>query len=149
MDRKAIMKDIDFLPEWYKSGVRREVSYRTQYIALGGVFLVMTVWSLVATRSIAKARAAFDDKSAIHAQAQKISAQLAGTQNEVRSLQQRVESIEQIDSRIDVASVLAELSFLNNSMSYSLSATVGLVPLFFRKSTLEICLKSLRRIAKF
>jgi len=106
------MKDIDFLPEWYKSGVRREVSYRTQYIALGGVFVVMTVWSLVATRSIAKARAEFDGMSAMHTQAEKASAQRAGVENELRSVQKKVESIEQIDSRIDVAGVLAEMSFL-------------------------------------
>jgi hypothetical protein len=112
MDRKSIMKDIDFLPEWYKSGVRREVSYRTQYLALGGVFLVMTAWSLVATNSIAKVRAEFDDLSAMHSQAERVSAQLAGIGEKLRSLQKKVESTEQIDSRIDVACVLAEMSFL-------------------------------------
>ena len=106
------MKDIDFLPEWYKNGVRREVSYRTQYMVLGGVFLVMTVWSLITTNSIAKARAGFDDMSAMHTQAEKVSAVLAGIENKLRSLQKKVESTEQIDSRIDVASVLAEMSFL-------------------------------------
>ncbi len=106
------MKDIDFLPEWYKSGVRREVSYRTQYIALGGVFLVMTVWSLTTTHSIAKARAEFDDMSGLHTQAEEVSAELAGIENTLRSLQKKVKSTEQIDSKIDVASVLAEMSFL-------------------------------------
>ena len=106
------MKDIDFLPEWYKSGIRREVSYRTQYMALGGVFLVMTVWSLTTTHSISKARAEFADMSAMHTQAEKVSAELAGIENEWRSLQKKIESTEEIDSRIDVASVLAEMSFL-------------------------------------
>jgi hypothetical protein len=106
------MKDIDFLPEWYKNGVRREGSYRTQYMVLGGVFLVMTVWSLVATHSIAKARAKFDDMSAMHTQAEKVSAERAGIENKLRSLQKKVETTEQVDSRIDVASVLAEMSFL-------------------------------------
>jgi hypothetical protein len=112
MGRKTIMKDIDFLPEWYKNGVRREVSYRTQYMVLGGVFLVMTVWSLIATHSIAKARAKFDDMSAMHTQAEKVSAERAGIENKLRSLQKKVESTEQIDSRIDIAGVLAEMSFL-------------------------------------
>ena len=106
------MKDIDFLPEWYKNSVRREVSYRTQYMVLGGVFLVLTVWSLTTTHSIAKARAEFDDMSAMHTQAEKVSAELAGIENKLRSLQKKIESTEQIDSRIDVASVLAEMSFL-------------------------------------
>ncbi len=106
------MKDIDFLPEWYKSGIRREVSYRTQYIALGGVFLVMTVWSLTTTHSISKARAEFTDMSATHTQAERVSAELAGVEDKLRSLQKKFKSTEEIDSRIDVASVLAEMSFL-------------------------------------
>ncbi len=106
------MKDIDFLPEWYKSGIRREVSYRAQYMALGGVFLVMTVWSLTTTHSISKARAEFADMSAMHTQAERVSAEMVGIENTLRSLQKKVESTEQIDSKIDVASVLAEMSFL-------------------------------------
>lgn len=106
------MKDIDFLPEWYKSGKRREVSYRTQYMALGGVFLVMTVWSLTTTHSISKARAEFTDMSATHTQAERVSAELAGVENKLRNLQKKFESTRRIDSKIDVASVLAEISYL-------------------------------------
>ncbi len=106
------MKDIDFLPEWYKSGVRREVSYRTQYMALGGIFLVMAVWSLTASRSVSKARAEFADMAAMHTQAESVSKDLAVLENRFSSLQKKLESMEEIDSRIDVSSVLAELSFL-------------------------------------
>lgn len=106
------MKDIDFLPEWYKSDMRREVSHRTQYIALGGVFLVMVVWSLTTTHSISKARAEFVDMSAMHTQAERVSAQSAGIENKLRSLQKKIDNTGKIDSRIDVASVLAEMGFL-------------------------------------
>ena len=106
------MKDIDFLPEWYKSGVRREVSYRTQYMALGGIFLVMAVWSLATSRSVSKARAEFGDMAAMHEKAVSVSGDLAVLKGRFRSLQKRFASMEEIDSRIDVASVLAEMSFL-------------------------------------
>jgi Tfp pilus assembly protein PilN len=106
------MREIDFLPEWYKSGRRREVSYRTQYIALGGVFVVMMVWSLTATRSISKARAESAQMAAKQSQAESVSSKLAELESELRGLQKRAESIEEIDSKIDVASVLAEMSFL-------------------------------------
>ena len=106
------MKDIDFLPEWYKSGIRREVGYRAQYMALGGVFLVMVVWSLTTTHSIAKARAEFAGMSGAHTQAEKASADLVRIKNKLTSLQKKIKSTEQIDSRIDVTSVLAEMSFL-------------------------------------
>jgi len=106
------MKEIDFLPEWYKNGRRREFSYRTQYIALAGIFVVMMVWNISASYSISKARAEFDRMSASQAGARSASVKLAGIKSELNSLQKKVESVEKIDSRIDVASVLAEMSFL-------------------------------------
>ena len=106
------MKEIDFLPEWYKSGRRRQVSYRTQYIALGGVFAVMMVWSFITTHSISQARAQYAQMATEQAQAEKVSAKMAEFENEMRVSRKNAESIEEIDSRIDVASVLAELSYL-------------------------------------
>ncbi len=106
------MKEIDFLPEWYKSGRRRQVSYRTQYIALGGVFVVMVVWNFIATHSISKARAQYAQMSTRQAEAEVLSAKFAELKSELRGLQKKTEFIEEIDSKIDVGSVLAELSFL-------------------------------------
>lgn len=106
------MKDIDFLPEWYRSGIRREVSYRTQYMALGGIFLVMAVWSLATSHSISKARAEFGEMATMHEKAESVSADLAALEGQYRNLHKRFASMEEIDSRIDVASVLAEMSYL-------------------------------------
>ena len=106
------MKEIDFLPEWYKSGRRRQVSYRTQYIALGGVFVVMVVWNFITTHTISKAKAQYAQMSTRQAEAEGLSAKFAELKSELRGLQKKMESIEEIDSKIDVASVLAELSFL-------------------------------------
>jgi Tfp pilus assembly protein PilN len=106
------MKEINFLPEWYKSGKRRQISYRTQYIAISGVFVVMMFWSFIATRSISNARAQIDQKATKQAQAKTVSAKYAGLEDEIRTLRKIAESLEKIDSKIDVASVLAEMSFL-------------------------------------
>ncbi|MHC4726798.1 MAG: hypothetical protein ACYS17_06160 [Planctomycetota bacterium] len=106
------MKEIDFLPEWYKSGKRREVSYRTQYIALGGVFVVMVVWNFITTQSISKARAQFVQMETEQIQAEGLSIKLDELKIDLRSLQEKAETIEKIDSKIDVAGVLAELSVL-------------------------------------
>jgi cell division protein FtsB len=108
------MKEIDFLPEWYKSGRRRQVSYRTQYLALGGVFVVMVVWNFVATHSISKTRAQYAQISTKQAEAEGLSAKFAELKSELRELRGKMEFIEEIDSKIDVASVLAEMSFLIN-----------------------------------
>jgi len=106
------MKEIDFLPEWYKSGRRRQVSYRTQYIAIGGIFVVMMVWAFTATRSISKARAQVAQMAEKQAQAQEVSSKFVVLEDEIRTLRKKAESIEKIDSKIDIASVLAELSYL-------------------------------------
>ncbi len=108
------MKEIDFLPEWYKSGQRRQVSYRTQYIALGGVFVVMVVWNFIDTYSISKARAQFAQMSTKQAEAEGQSDKLSELKSELEGLRKKTESIEEIDSKINVAGVLAEMSFLIN-----------------------------------
>jgi len=106
------MKEIDFLPEWYKDGRRREFSYRTQYIVLAGVFVVMVVWNFTAAYSISKAKAELVQMSASKAEAESTSAKLDRIKSEVARLQKKAESVEKIESRIDFASVLAEMSFL-------------------------------------
>jgi hypothetical protein len=106
------MKEIDFLPEWYKSGKRRQAGYRTQYVALGGIFIVMMVWNFVATRSISRAKAQLAQTAATQVQAENTSREFAILKTEIMSLQKKAGAIERIDSRIDVASVLAEMSFL-------------------------------------
>lgn len=108
------MKEIDFLPEWYKSGRRRQVSYRTQYIALGGMFAVMIVWNFVAMYSISRAKAQSSQMAIKQVEAESRTAKLSDLKEEVKELQEKAEYIEEIDSKIDVASVLAELSFLIN-----------------------------------
>ena len=106
------MKEIDFLPEWYKSGRRRQISYRAQYIALGGIFVVIVVWNFIATHSISKATAAVAAEAARQAEAENVSREFARIKSQVTQLQKKAESIEEIDSKIDVANVLAEMSFL-------------------------------------
>lgn len=106
------MREIDFLPNWYTNGKRRQISYRTQCVALGGVFVVMVVWNFVTTRSISKATAELTQETARQAEAQSASREFAAIKSEVTRLQKKVKSTEEIDSKIDVASVLAEISFL-------------------------------------
>jgi cell division protein FtsB len=106
------MKEIDFLPEWYKTGKRREISYRTQCIALIGVFMVMMVWNFVTTQSISKAKAQLAQMRSKRAQAEALSMKLQDIKGELRDLKEKRETVEEIDSNINVANVLAELSFL-------------------------------------
>jgi Tfp pilus assembly protein PilN len=108
----VIMKEIDFLPEWYKSGRRRQISYRTQYVALGGVFVVMLVWNFIASHSISKARGELTQMAPKQTEAESVSREFAKIKSQVTRLQKKAKILDEIDSKIDVASVLAEMSFL-------------------------------------
>ena len=51
------MKELDFLPEWYKDRRRRHSLMRRQYIALVAVFLLMMAFNLTATHRAARVAA--------------------------------------------------------------------------------------------
>jgi hypothetical protein len=106
------MKEIDFLPNWYKEDRRRQMSYRTQYFALGGVFVVVIVWNFITTHSVSRATAQLSQWRVSQAEAATSLVEYAEIKRQVTELQKRAEVIEEIDSKIDVASILAELSFL-------------------------------------
>jgi two-component system phosphate regulon sensor histidine kinase PhoR len=51
------MKEIDFLPAWYRNNRRRQISSRTKYAGLVGISVVMMVWNFIATHLFSKAAA--------------------------------------------------------------------------------------------
>ncbi len=106
------MKEIDFLPSWYKNDRRQQISYRTQYIALGATFVAMMLCNFVATVSIARATKELAEGKVKAAVAKDISQEFANVKKSVTDLQNKVNVLDRIDSKIDVGSVLAELSFL-------------------------------------
>jgi len=108
------MKEIDFLPAWHKSNRRRQIGYRAQYVALVGIFVVMMVWNYTTGRSIARAKAELAEMSARQSEAESVSVSVAEIKGNIVRLQSKNQSLKDIDSRIDVASVLAELSFLTD-----------------------------------
>jgi hypothetical protein len=106
------MKEIDFLPTWYRSGRQRQMSYRAQYIIIGGIFVAMVVWNFVATHSISKTAAALAEAKLKSASTESAAQEYAKFKSEAAHLQEKARTIEKIDSKIDVANVLAEISFL-------------------------------------
>ena len=106
------MKEIDFLPEWYKNGIRRQVNYRVQYIILVGAFAVIMVWNYVSSGSISEARARYMQMENIQAEAEKASVELDKYKQEMEILHEKEKLLDSIDSNINVSNVLAELSFL-------------------------------------
>jgi len=72
----------------------------------------MMVWNFITAQSISKARAQFVQMETRETQAKGLSIKLDELKSEFRGLQEKAEFIKEIDSKIDVAGVLAEMSFL-------------------------------------
>lgn len=106
------MREIDLLPKWYKSGRQRQTVYRVQYAVLGVIFLIMMVWNFVSACAISKAEAQLDRDKVGQSQLQAVSDKFTEIENKVSECKHKASLINDIDSRIDVSDVLAELSFL-------------------------------------
>jgi len=106
------MKEIDFLPDWYKSGRRRKFTYRAQYVALAGILVIMVVWNFLAAGSISRAEAELARITAPDPKTDAANATFNELKDQITALQKQAALIAKVDSRIDVASVLGELSAL-------------------------------------
>lgn len=134
------MKDIDLLPEWYKSNKRKQVTLRGQYIALAGVLLIVVVWNFVAGNSISKAQAEL-------ARAQGQQAQAAARLNESKRIESKInffkskaDVLKAIDSGINIGNVLSELGCL-------IDAKIVLSELEFKAEEFEQSKQNKTRVA--
>jgi len=104
------MKEIDFLPEWYKEGRRRQVHMRRQYAALALIFLGMMAYNVTVTHKTVQASAElarFEDE---RGRAENMLNEFNLTVKALSEVQTKADLIDRIDSRIDVAALLAEMS---------------------------------------
>jgi Tfp pilus assembly protein PilN len=69
-------------------------------------------WNFTTTHSISKAKAEIAQAESEQAQAQSVSREFNRIKGEIALLQKKNRTLEKADSKIDVASVLAEISFL-------------------------------------
>jgi hypothetical protein len=70
------------------------------------------VWNFIATHSLSKTSEALAEVKLKSASAKSTAQEFAKIKSEVTHLQEKERTIEKIDSKIDVANVLAEISFL-------------------------------------
>ena len=110
--KRLIMKEIDFLPEWYKRQKRRQIGIRRQYLALGCILAAMVVWNFITAGTVSRAEARIADICSKHSESQILSKRFDQVQSQLTQLCEETAVLEEIDSRINVAAVLAEMSFL-------------------------------------
>jgi hypothetical protein len=106
------MKEIDFLPEWYKTGRQRHISYRTQYVAIFGILILMIFWSVLTGHSIRSARAQLSHMKKIQMTNLAPLIEYNKLKGRLQRLSDQAEILEVVDSKIIVSNLLAELAFL-------------------------------------
>jgi hypothetical protein len=108
------MKEIDFLPVWYKKARQRRLRYRMQYAAILCLFAVMVGWSFIAAQSISNAQASIKQQQLSPEQKQMLD-ECVQIQSKLSELSRQAAAVRKLDSKVAVADVLAELSFLMDS----------------------------------
>ena len=106
------MKEIDFLPEWYKTGKKRRVSYQRQFLVIGGLFLTLMLWSFAASCSISAVEGQVNimqDSLNSHIT---IAKKYGRYEQVLVLLNERAERLKKLDTGVNISAVFAELSFL-------------------------------------
>ena len=106
------MKEIDFLPDWYKEGRRRRVSMRRQFMALTIIFLIMLTYNMTAGHNIACATAGLEQREDQRLQAENVMHRFDTLSEELEKYRTETSALQQADSRINLAAVLAEASHI-------------------------------------
>lgn len=106
------MKDLDFLPEWYKDRKRRHSVVRKQYIALAAVFLLMMTFNLTALHRASRVAADVSRQEDQRMRAEAVVHEFNLLTKELNQVNAKARLVRQTDSRIDVAAILAEISHI-------------------------------------
>ena len=113
MEQKPV-KEIDFLPEWYKAGRKRKVSYKRQYTAITSLFMVLVVWSFVVDHSASIADAKIKQRRNFIGINQGITSEYNQIKSELQRLKAKADLLDKLSPTVNFAHVVAELSFVVN-----------------------------------
>jgi hypothetical protein len=106
------MKEIDFLPQWYRDNRRRQGAYRIQYVGMACLLVFMGVWTAVTIHSISKASARLADMRAA-ATAATATKEYTGMKVEFDTLHSQSALLSRIDPHLRISGILGELAFLS------------------------------------
>ena len=109
------MKEIDFLPDWYKHSRRRKISYQTQYAVILAVLLVMAGWSFYTARSVSSAEAQVQSLSLNDNELKEAQKEYDEIETKLKTISEQKKVIEGLDTKLSIADVMAELSCIVDS----------------------------------
>lgn len=106
------MKEIDFLPQWYKTDRRRQVSYHRQYAAAIAVFAVLVCVSFLSGFSVSHAKAQLKNAQNRYESHLSMLNEYNQRTDRYKRLNYQAEILNSIDTGMKVSGVLAEISHL-------------------------------------
>ena len=104
------MKEIDFIPEWYRANQVRKRRYARQYAIMTVVFVGMMVWSLIVGRHVKSVSAEVQEIQTAFAKGSSRVQQTQQLKSEIAVMQQKTAILDKITSRTPITAVLGELS---------------------------------------
>jgi hypothetical protein len=109
------MKEIDFIPEWYKADRKRKQRYVRQYTWIGIVLAVMMVWSFIAGRHVERLHAEVDDIQIAFERGKTRVEQAQELQRQIADMKEKMQMLSVIAPRTPVSSLIGEVSYLAGS----------------------------------
>lgn len=106
------MKEIDFIPQWYRTGRKRRVGYHRQYTMIACLFVALLAWSCAAGSFLAAARAAIDGARNLLDASEPFAREYAAFREEIKDLTDKADVLERIQTRTPPGVILGELSCL-------------------------------------
>ncbi len=106
------MKELDFLPGWYKEDQRRHLHVRRQYFALVAVFLLMMLFNATAIDRASQTAAHVAGLESQNVYAETIIHEFDTLTRRLNELRVKASLVEQMDPRVDMAATLAEMSHI-------------------------------------
>jgi len=122
------MKEIDFLPQWYKASKKCQINYRRQYMIIIGTVITMIAWSLAANYSISIVQSQVEMMQRACDSNKNIAVRFREIQKQIDELSKKSKLIEQISPEVDISAVLAELSWLTDDNIVFTKLSLALEP---------------------
>ncbi|MHC5098031.1 MAG: PilN domain-containing protein [Planctomycetota bacterium] len=106
------MKEIDFIPQWYKAGRERKQRYIRRYVLMAALFTLMLGWGFVVNGHISHVSAEVQEIQTAFEKGQIRSEQAAGLQVRIAEMKEKATLLDKIESRTKMTAILGELSYL-------------------------------------
>ena len=106
------MKEIDFIPQWYKVGRERKRRYVRHYTLMVVLFTVMVGWGFVVNGHVARVNAEVEEIQTAFEKGRIRGEQAVYLKSQIAEMKEKTTLLDKIASRTTTTAILGELSYL-------------------------------------